>query len=173
MFDDARGMGEGVTDSRATTHSYWLLLEPRDPGHLPPADNLPSLSPLATILSRYLDNPLTVFSSSSSLPSPPIPLLTTALPCDHHLLNLRSWSPQHSPGLSALMILQRTAPDCSWASVSLSECLSPAVTPSIDWRGKTAHYQPVSLTGNFESADQAPLFSLTPMQIAAYNVTFN
>ena len=173
MFDDARGMGEGVTDSRATTHGYWLLLEPRDPSQQPPAEPLASLSPLATLLSRYLDNPLTVFSSSSSLPSSPISLLKTGLPCDHHLLNLRSWSPRHSPGLSALMILQRTAPDCSWASVSLSECLSPANTPTIDWRGKTAHYQPVSLTGNFESADQSPLFSLTPMQIAAYNVTFS
>ena len=43
MYDDARGMGEGVTDSRATTHGYWLLLEPRDPAYTPGSDLLPEL----------------------------------------------------------------------------------------------------------------------------------
>jgi len=175
MYDDARGMGEGVTDSRATTHKYWLLLEPKDPSRQSPADILPSLSPLASLLSRHLDNPVTLFSSSSSSSSitpPTVSLLSTPLPCDHHLINLRTWSPQHSPGSSALMILQRTAPDCSWASISLPDCLSPASSPNIVWRGRSARYQPVSLTGNFMSA-KSPLFSLAPMEISAYNVTFN
>ena len=172
MYDDARGMGEGVTDSRATTHRYWLLLEPRDPASQPPADVLPSLSPLASLLSRQLDSPVTLLSSSAPVQPSVVSLLTSDLPCDHHILNLRSWSPQHSSGSSALMILQRTAPDCSWASISLSECLSPASSPSITWRGRSARYQPVSLTGNFPAA-KSPLFSLAPMEIAAYNVTFN
>jgi len=171
MYDDARGMGEGVTDSRATTHSYWLLLEPRDPSSQPAADILPSLSPLASLLSRYLDSPVTLLSSSSSSPPSTVSLLTAALPCDHHLLNLRSW-PSHHSDSSALMILQRTAPDCSWASLSLSDCLAPANTPQIAWRGRSARYQPVSLTGNFRSASKSPLFSLAPMEIAAYNLTF-
>ena len=172
MYDDARGMGEGVTDSRATSHSYWLLLEPRDPSSQPPVDILPSLSPLASILSRHLDNPVTLFSSSSSLAPSTVSLLSSALPCDHHLINLRTWSPQHSSPSSALMILQRTAPDCSWASISVPDCVSPASSPNMAWRGRSARYQPVSLTGNF-MVEKSPLFSLAPMEISAYNVTFN
>jgi len=90
MYDDARGMGEGVLDSRATTHKYWLLVEPKDPSFTPSSDTLPSLSPLATILSRQLDHPLTVLQSSAPPPLPHVQLLHAPLPCDHHLLNLRS-----------------------------------------------------------------------------------
>ena len=28
-YDDSRGMGEGILDSRATSHKYFLLFEPQ------------------------------------------------------------------------------------------------------------------------------------------------
>ena len=172
MYDDARGMGEGVTDSRATYHGYWLLLEPRDPSVNVPSDTLPSLSPLATLLSRYLDNPSTVLSSSSPVSATSLSLLNSPLPCDHHLINLRSWSPVSSSS-SALMILQRTGADCSWASLSLTDCMSPAPGPQLAWSQHQAQYSTVTLTGNFpRSAQQSDIFALSPMEIAAYNVTF-
>merc|ERR1712025_674692 len=45
MYDDARGMGEGVLDSRATTHKYWVLLEPKDPSFTTTSDTLPLCPP--------------------------------------------------------------------------------------------------------------------------------
>ena len=57
MNDDARGMGEGVLDSRATLHRYTLLLEPRSPRRVRKQDSLPFLSLLALTLSRYLEHP--------------------------------------------------------------------------------------------------------------------
>jgi len=172
MYDDARGMGEGVLDSRATTHKYWLLVEPKDPSFTPSSDTLPSLSPLATILSRQLDNPLTVLQASSPPPLPHVQLLHAPLPCDHHLLNLRSWtSRQSAPSPNALLILQRTAPDCSWASLSLSDCLRPAPAPHLQFTQFSTIFHPTSLTGNFPSNVSGDMFSLTPMEVASYNVT--
>lgn len=175
MYDDARGMGEGVTDSRATTHGYWLLLEARDPSSTPAPDTLAALSPLGTVLSRYLDNPVTVLSAQSPASQPTVSLLQSPLPCDHHLVNLRSWTPRTLSPHSALMILQRTGPDCGWASLTLSDCVSPTPTPNIYWRhvSSSAKYNPVSLTGNFDSPRVGSLFNLSPMEIAAYNVTFS
>jgi len=173
MYDDARGMGEGVLDSRATTHKYWLLVEPKDPSFTPSSDILPSLSPLATILSRQLDHPFTVLQASIPPPQPHVQLLHTPLPCDHHLLNLRSWTPrQPSPSPAALLLLQRTAPDCSWASLSLSDCLRPSPPPQINFNQLSAIFHPTSLTGNFPTERVRDMFSLTPMEVASYNVTF-
>ena len=174
MYDDARGMGEGVTDSRATTHGYWLLLETRDPGSSPAPDSLAALSPLATVLSRQLDNPVTVLSAQSTVHQPTLSLLQTPLPCDYNLVNLRSWAP--SSKVKALMILQRTGPDCGWASLTLADCINPAPSPSIRWRHplSSAKYSPVTLTGNFDRPGASgAVFSLSPMEIAAYNVTFS
>ncbi len=28
-YDDSRGMGEGVLDTRPTSHKYWMLVEPQ------------------------------------------------------------------------------------------------------------------------------------------------
>ena len=175
MYDDARGMGEGVLDSRATTHKYWILLEPKDPSFNSFPDTLPSLSHLATVLSRQLDHPVTVLQSSHVPPLPHVQLLDASLPCDHHLLNLRSWTPrQPSSSPAALLILQRTAPDCSWASLSLPDCLRPAPAPRIQFKHLAASFYPTSLTGNFPTDREATeLFSLKPMEVASYNVTFH
>ena len=61
MNDDARGMGEGVLDSRRTLHRYTLLLEPISPKSSRDPNILPFLSPLALRLSRYLEHPLSIF----------------------------------------------------------------------------------------------------------------
>ena len=172
MFDDARGMGEGVTDSRATYHNYWILLEPRDPSIAAESDIVPALSPLATVLSRYLDNPSAILSSTSTASASTTSLMKSGLPCDHHLINLRSWSPRVSDTVSALMILQRTGPDCSWATLTMTECVTPAPAPVIKWKYNQARYSSVTLTGNFVGSRKNSLFSLSPMEIAAYNVTF-
>jgi len=175
MYDDARGMGEGVLDSRATTHTYWLLLEPQDPTHTPPTSPLDSLSPLAMVLSRQLDNRPSILHTSKSAPlAPQLSLITAPLPCDHHLLGLRSWTPRQPPDSpQALMILQRFAPDCNWASLSLQQCRQPSPLSDLQFQQSKAKYLPTSLTGNFKvERSTEHLFELQPMEISAFNVTF-
>jgi len=171
-YDDGRGMGEGVLDSVPTSHRFWLLLEPRDPSVTRPQPPLPALSPLATLLSRQLDSTPVLLQSSgeATLPLPPVLLAGQPLPCHTHLLNLRSWEGRRAS--PALLVLHRTAPDCSWASLSLGECRSSTASPALQFALTQAEFSPVSLTGNHPRHTTGPMFSLAPMELASYNVTF-
>ena len=173
-YDDARGMGEGVLDSRATLHRMWLLVEPRDPA-APTGPALPSLSPLATVLGRQQEHPATVLHATSPNTlglRPSLGLLAAPLPCDCHLLNLRSWSPRR-PGAQALLTLHRQAPDCAWASLSLQDCQRPSSSPSLHFPSHSTTLQPVSLTGNHLVERQGDPLALQPIELAAFNITFN
>lgn len=177
-YDDARGMGEGVLDSRATQHKFWLLLEPKDPSSSPVSSILPALSPLATVLSRQQEHPPSVLHARRPNTlglQDSVKMVRDPLPCDLHLLNLRSWEPsQPSSAPQALLSVHRQAPDCTWASLSLPDCLRPAPSPHIHFLQLSASLQPVSLTGNFpaNSSQGREDLSLGPMELAAYNVTF-
>merc|ERR1712032_468664 len=94
------------------------------------------------------------------------------LPCDFHLLNLRSWDPRKIGDPQALLILQRQASDCAWASLSLQECLLPSSSPSLAFPRHSVTFSPVTLTGNHLVERQGGLFTLQPIELAAYNVTF-
>jgi len=77
--------------------------------------------------------------------------------------------------VDALLILRRLWPDCSWASLTVPDCLQPAdgVGPSLRFPNLSAFFVATSLTGNFAAPPRAGgIFDLTPMDIAAYNVTF-
>lgn len=198
MNDDARGMGEGVLDSRRTLHRYTLLMEPISPKSGKNSETIPFLSPLALRLSRYLEHPLTSFigiEKNQKLVNKRgkintffffkypsfysvlaficcLGLINSALPCDYDLVNLRTWSPIDASNPShALLILRRLAPDCSWSSLTVSDCLDPTSVPDIKFSNVSAFFQPTSLTGNHR-VSQPYLFKLSPMEISSYNVTF-
>jgi len=175
VYDDARGMGEGVTDSRATMHKFWLLLEPRDPDAPSQPMTLPALSPLASTLAHQLEHPPQVLHATRPNTlglQTSLSLLQSPLPCDFHLLNLRSWDPRKIGDPQALLILQRQAPDCAWASLSLQDCRLPSSSPSLAFPRHSATFAPVSLTGNHPVERQGGLFTLQPIELVAYNVTF-
>ena len=175
VYDDARGMGEGVMDSRATMHKFWMLLEPRDPDVPPQSSTLPALSPLASTLAQQLEHPVNILHATQPNTlglHAGLSMLQSSLPCDFHLLNLRSWDPRKIGNPQALLILQRQASDCAWASLSLQECLLPSSPPSLSFPRHSATFSPVSLTGNHPVERQSGLFTLQPMELAAYNVTF-
>jgi len=180
MYDDARGMGEGVVDSVSTLHRYTLLLEPLQPDS-PSRDNpLPSLSFLATVLSRHLEHTPTMLhvGGKDAEAMQPLDLLASPLPCDFHLLNLRSWSDRREgvDGVDshALLTLQRHAPDCSWASLTMAECRRPQSKSGIKFNGMETQFSPTTLTANHLATKAGKdAFDLAPMELAAYNVTFS
>ena len=178
VYDDARGMGEGVMDSRSTMHKFWLLLEPKDPDAPSQSMNdiqIASLSPLALALSFELEHPPQVLHATRPNAlglATSLSMLESPLPCDFHLLNLRSWDPRKIGDPQALLILQRQAPDCAWASLSLQDCLLPSTSPTLAFPRHSATFSPVSLTGNHRVEKQGGLFMLQPIELAAYNVTF-
>ena len=124
-YDDARGMGEGILDSRDTEHRYWLLFEAVDPNKTFTDDNVDTVSiptSLANHMSRRLNYPPAQFVCSS--PSCRDSLrkqargLAQPLPHDLHLFNLRSLSDPDAyskPSASALLILHHQLGDCTFA----------------------------------------------------------
>ncbi|XP_052888931.1 alpha-mannosidase 2 [Anopheles moucheti] len=136
LYDDYRGMGEGVIDSRLTRHRFWLTLETIDTPTAaqpdPPAANtneeqkpnadpyqLPSI--FANALANGLNYPANLFiverfDESNQLElNRAVRLLRVQFPCDLHMLNLRTLTESNLPlfpSSSALLVLQRQGYSC-------------------------------------------------------------
>uniref|UniRef100_A0A8C6K6K4 mannosyl-oligosaccharide 1,3-1,6-alpha-mannosidase n=1 Tax=Nothobranchius furzeri TaxID=105023 RepID=A0A8C6K6K4_NOTFU len=89
--DDNRGLGQGVTDNKLTASLYHLLLEDRVGGaQVPSVDHLSLLAHLASL--SLCHPPITMAApTNTEVPKlhPFLPL-HSSLPCDIHLLNLRT-----------------------------------------------------------------------------------
>lgn len=124
LYDDYRGMGEGVVDSRLTRHNFWMLLEQFE---------FPSVTPSATpdyqvptLFANQLLNALNYPANMYFVEKPEDPantlhlnhdvrLLSQPLPCDVHLLNLRTLTETDLPlfpSSSALLVLHRQGYSC-------------------------------------------------------------
>uniref|UniRef100_A0A4W6ED54 Alpha-mannosidase n=1 Tax=Lates calcarifer TaxID=8187 RepID=A0A4W6ED54_LATCA len=120
MQDDNRGLGQGLKDNKKTANHFRLLLERRSTGNKmmdSATTSFPSiLSHMTNAILNHEVLALPVLPKRRGIP----PLQTFAplksiLPCDFHLLNLRSIQSQqdpHSPSPYTALILHRLALDC-------------------------------------------------------------
>lgn len=190
LYDDYRGMGEGIVDSRLTRHRFWLLVEdkPSSPEY---KNNYQVPSLLATRLANELRYPPNIFyvealDASTVFELKPQALLLSrgALPCDVHLLNLRTLSEeslQLFPSSSALFILQRQGFDCSvGANTDLSAIcgFQKQGLSNLEFNSlQVESIETTSLTAMQKSHERSRLKSfadiqLSPMELRTYNVTF-
>lgn len=127
--DDNRGLGQGVTDNKLTASLYQLLLEDRVGGAQEVGGaSVEHLSLLAHMTSLCLcHQPVTMVTPhSSQLPKlrPFLPL-RSSLPCDLHLLNLRTLEDLQeadSPSQEVALLLHRKGFDCSSAPPPTLQC---------------------------------------------------
>ncbi|XP_053682330.1 alpha-mannosidase 2 [Sabethes cyaneus] len=132
LYDDYRGMGEGVVDSRLTRHRFWMALETiekvpvtvsesmdRNDDLKPTEYQLPSI--FANSLSNGLNYPANLFivekydESNQVILNRAVQLLSTPFPCDLHILNLRTLTEGNLPlfpSNSALLVLHRQGYNC-------------------------------------------------------------
>ncbi|XP_054270570.1 alpha-mannosidase 2 [Macrosteles quadrilineatus] len=189
LYDDSRGMGEGVVDNKRTLTKFWLLLENT---HESNEYSKPSL--LANYLSLGLLYPPNVFIFEPQSTDDTgktklnfhskVGLLSKPLPCDVHLMNFRTLADPaftQFPSESALLLLHRQGFACSVATdVSIPKCgvqlSSSAFYPRTFFTGlKTKSIVQTSLTGlhkisNVKSFDN---ISVQAMDIVTVNVTFS
>uniref|UniRef100_A0A8C2ZJY9 mannosyl-oligosaccharide 1,3-1,6-alpha-mannosidase n=1 Tax=Cyclopterus lumpus TaxID=8103 RepID=A0A8C2ZJY9_CYCLU len=116
--DDNRGLGQGVTDNKLTASLYHLLLEDRRGGAQEVGGaSVEHLSLLAHLISLSLSHPPMTMVTSSDSQVPKLHRflpLRSSLPCDVHLLNLRTLEDsQVTPGNSMALLLHRKGFDCS------------------------------------------------------------
>ncbi|XP_030619859.1 alpha-mannosidase 2x isoform X3 [Delphinapterus leucas] len=95
MQDDNRGLGQGLKDNKRTCNHFRLLLERRTLGREVqdgPSTSYPSL--LSHLTSMYLNTPVLALPVAKRQPPGPALCsfrpLASSLPCDFHLLNLRT-----------------------------------------------------------------------------------
>ncbi|PBC30128.1 Alpha-mannosidase [Apis cerana cerana] len=126
LYDDSRGMGEGLLDNRRTIIKHWLLLE----DIIGEKDKYSKPSLFANHLSNALNYPVNIFvvdgTEGDIAMAPEVRLLSQSFPCDLHLLNLRTNHDQklpHFPVNSALMVLHRQGYSCSvGVDIALKHC---------------------------------------------------
>uniref|UniRef100_A0A673XQ48 mannosyl-oligosaccharide 1,3-1,6-alpha-mannosidase n=1 Tax=Salmo trutta TaxID=8032 RepID=A0A673XQ48_SALTR len=179
MQDDNRGLGQGLKDNKKTANRFRLLLERRSTGNK--VSHFPSL--LSHMTSAILNHEvlaLPVLPKKRGIP--PLHTFTPlmgALPCDFHVLNLRSVQHQqdtHSPSPYTALILHRKGLDCDL------ETPNPGFncTTSEGQLGLSSLFrnldlqllQPVSLSLMYSSPPLAndSSISLEPMEISAFRL---
>lgn len=126
MQDDNRGLGQGVHDNKITANLFRILLEKRNGVNMEEDKKSPVSYPslLSHMTSAFLNHPFLPMVLSGQLPSPAIELLSefrllqSSLPCDIHLVNLRTIQSKVGKGYSdeAALILHRKVFDCQLSS---------------------------------------------------------
>lgn len=128
LYDDYRGMGEGVVDSQLTQQHYWLVLEQMIEGTNKDYNNVPPVakrdyetaSHFINHLSNILNNPVNMFFVENQDSAPvavkrQVSLMKMQFPCDVHLATLRTQTERDLtlfPSQRALMVVQRQAASC-------------------------------------------------------------
>lgn len=193
LYDDYRGMGEGIVDSRLTRHKFWVLIEDMPSSQ---SSSKPKQYQVPSLLTNYLANglryPPTVyfvenFENSPQLKTKALLLDNGAWPCDVHLMNLRTLSEEQLqlfPSSSALMVLQRQGFDCSVHNMQQIDLLTN-VCPfkhkglgSVNFnRLHLSSLETTSLTGTLPAHQRKQLKSFNditihPMELLTFNVTF-
>uniref|UniRef100_A0A3B5MUV6 Alpha-mannosidase n=1 Tax=Xiphophorus couchianus TaxID=32473 RepID=A0A3B5MUV6_9TELE len=167
MQDDNRGLGQGLKDNKKTANRFRLLLEMMDSV----TTSFPSMVSHAT--SSLLNHEvlaLPVLPKRRGIP----PLQTFAplksvIPCDVHLLNLRSIQTQkdpESPSPYTALLLHRLATDCGFEGQNLGYNCSTT-------QGRDLQLlQPMSLTLMHSSMPLAndSIITLEPMEISAFKL---
>ncbi|XP_066567683.1 alpha-mannosidase 2 [Amia ocellicauda] len=182
MQDDNRGLGQGVQDNKVTANLFRVLLErraePREGDDSQPL-SFPSL--LSHITSLYLNHPVLPMAVSLHFGAVSLstfsPLLSS-LPCDIHVVNLRTIQAQEGVGPSdeAALILHRKGFDCGFDTKNTGLlCSTTHGKIPVDQMFREMKVQsltPVSLS-LMHTPDQggnADEIQLKPMEISTYRI---
>lgn len=126
MQDDNRGLGQGVHDNKITANLFRILLEKRNGVNMEEEKKSPVSYPslLSHLTSSFLNHPFLPMVLSTKLSLPAVELLSelhllqSSLPCDIHLVNLRTIQSKTGEDYSdeAALILHRKGFDCQFSS---------------------------------------------------------
>lgn len=189
LYDDSRGVGEGVVDNKMTVTKYWVLPETvraDAAGSRSGGDRTSSPSLVANQLSEALLYPAGVFvveAGSEHLLRPGRALLDRPVPCDVHLMNFRTVTDsvfQQFPSRSALAVFHRKGYDCRLnRGYRIPECRLRRDRAVFDGGAKFPGFGRVEIaaataTGirDLRPIDGLDQVEVSSMELAVYNVTF-
>ncbi|KAB0386696.1 hypothetical protein FD755_001652 [Muntiacus reevesi] len=183
MQDDNRGLEQGVHDNKITANLFRILLEKRSVANMEEdqkAVSHPSL--LSHITSSFLNHP--VFPMTEKVPVPTLQLLAefsplmSPLPCDIHLVNLRTIQSkvdgQHSS--EAALILHRKGFDCRFsgrgAGLQCSTTRGKILVQKLFSKFTVVSIIPSSLSLMHSPLDARNIseINLSPMEISTFRI---
>lgn len=184
MQDDNRGLGQGLKDNKKTVNRFRLLLERRSLGNKMMDTGVTSFPSILSYMTNSILNhevlALPVLPKRRGVPSlQTFAPLKSALPCDLHLLNLRSIQNQQdgmTPSPHTALIVHRLGLDCELEAQNMAfNCTTTQGQLNISKLFKNLDVQllqPMSLTlmhsGNILANDSS--ISLEPMEISAFKL---
>ncbi|XP_044301669.1 alpha-mannosidase 2 [Varanus komodoensis] len=126
MQDDNRGLGQGVQDNKITANLFRILLEKRNRVDTEEEKaSVSYLSLLSHITSSFINHPVIPMVTSADTGVPPLlstfSPLVSSMPCDMHLVNLRTIQSMADSGPSeeAALIVHRKGFDCRITNTDL------------------------------------------------------
>ena len=190
LYDDGRGLGEGIQDNKQTPSRFYLLLErisgstdnDAEPGEIHGSNLLSYPSLTAQSLANNLRNYAIVFFQDPKQSVTPLvgrlELMQQSLPCDVRLVNLRTLAPEDGTShVNAALILHRVGFQCGFSlppmacdltngKVELHSLFSNVHIDTIIEKTLSLMYTKVDVTlKNFVSLD--------PMELYVYQVAFH
>uniref|UniRef100_A0A8C0FTV7 Mannosidase alpha class 2A member 1 n=1 Tax=Bubo bubo TaxID=30461 RepID=A0A8C0FTV7_BUBBB len=120
MQDDNRGLGQGVQDNKITANIFRFLLERRHGTEVKAPVSFPSL--LSHMTSSFLNHPVIPMSTYADSGVPEMlntfSPLVSSMPCDMHIVNLRTIQSKVNiePSDEATLILHRKGFDCRFSN---------------------------------------------------------
>lgn len=179
-------MGEGIVDNRLTRHKFWLTVEAlstQDAQQPTREYQLPSL--YATTLANSLNYPPHIYfvekwdeTSKIDLRNE-FHLSTSALPCDLHLVNIRTLTEPELPlfpSKSALLIFQRFGYDCTINDNLMEDlCKQKVVQDGFFGDITLESISSTSLTGlqTYGWVKKLSDIRIQPVELKTFNLTFN
>uniref|UniRef100_A0A2D4LTR4 Glycosyl hydrolase family 38 C-terminal domain-containing protein n=1 Tax=Micrurus spixii TaxID=129469 RepID=A0A2D4LTR4_9SAUR len=183
MQDDNRGLGQGVQDNKITANLFRLLLEKRNEINMKEEQSPVSYpSILSHVTSSFINHPVIPMITSagsfiSSLLNTFSPL-TSSMPCDMHIVNLRTIQSKTDSGPSeeAALILHRKGFDCRFANTDLGLlCSTTQGKLRVHKLFNKFHVESListslSLMHSFPDARNISEISMNPMEINTYRI---
>ncbi|XP_039613919.1 alpha-mannosidase 2 [Polypterus senegalus] len=183
MQDDNRGLGQGVQDNKVTANLFRLLLEERvrlDKTENSKPTSFPSL--LSHMSSLYLNHPVIPmavshdFSTSHLLPA--FSPLTSSMPCDVHVVNLRTIQSNQGigPSKEAAFILHRKGFDCGFSTKNMGLLCSTTkgkiAIERLFNELKVQRFVPASLSLMYTASEgmNSSSIQLEPMEISTFRI---
>ncbi|XP_051898632.1 alpha-mannosidase 2x isoform X1 [Pristis pectinata] len=182
MQDDNRGLGQGLKDNKLTCNRFRILLERRSTSNKVQDSRPVSFPSLLSHMTSMLVNHEVLAMPVTPRPQkiPPIRTwrpLSAAVPCDFHMLNIRTLQSEvvSAPGLEAALILHRKGFDCGLEARSLGfNCTTTQGKLSVGtlFQGlDVVNVQPMSLTLLYPAKPfNSSLVFLKPMEISTFRI---
>ena len=173
LYDDERGLGEGISDNKLTMTKYMLTVEHYETREFEDKFTFPSMQ--ANILNEYLNNPIQKLYTpiNSEIVSPNFVPLKQPLPCDIFIVSMKSLYKSNLTYNGTSLVVHRKGYRCGYPTQGL-QCPSTEVNIASLLPGVMNNdIKETSLTHLTRKQSHVDITNLkvSPMELKSYVIT--